>query len=172
MALKKKKPVKKTGNTAPRLRTTRTIQHARDSFLAALAETGNITRSCQKAKVPRQTAYDWKHADADFAQKWEAAVELGVDALEDEATRRAKEGTDKPVFHQGEQCGTIREFSDTLMVCLLKARRPDKFKERSQVDSKVDVTTHGSESIQETIDFLEGALAPGSDRKASKPLSH
>jgi hypothetical protein len=33
------------------------------------------------------------------------------------------------VFHQGREIGAIREYSDTLLVFMLKARRPAKFRD-------------------------------------------
>ncbi len=46
--------------------------------------------------------------------------------------RRAFEGVEEPVFHQGKQCGTIRRYSDTLTIFLLKAHRPAKYRERRE----------------------------------------
>src|SRR5574337_1699712 len=66
----------------------------------------------------------------DFSAAWDAALELGTDSLEDEAVRRAHEGTLKPVYQGGKKVGTIREYSDTLLIFMLKARRPERFKER------------------------------------------
>lgn len=34
------------------------------------------------------------------------------------------------MFYQGEQCGTIREYSDTLAIFLLKAHKSEKYRER------------------------------------------
>lgn len=101
-------------------------------FLAALSETANVTHSCEVTGIARASAYEWREADEGFKAKWDAALVLGTDALEDEAIRRAKVGTLKPVFYQGEECGTIREYSDTLMIVMLKSRRPEKFKERHE----------------------------------------
>jgi hypothetical protein len=50
--------------------------------------------------------------------------------LEDEAVRRGREGHLRPVFHQGKEIGAIREYSDTLLIFMLKARRPAKFREQ------------------------------------------
>lgn len=111
-------------------RTDRTVQRARDAFLAALSEGLSVTGACIKASLPRQTAYDWRSADKEFAAAWDSALEEGTDRLEDEARRRAYEGTDKPVTHQGAITATYKEYSDTLMVLLLKARRPAQYRER------------------------------------------
>lgn len=58
---------------------------------------------------------------------------MAADRLEQEAIRRAVDGTNKPVFFQGEIVGFEKEYSDTLLVLLLKAHKPDKYRERSDV---------------------------------------
>ena len=49
--------------------------------------------------------------------------------LEEEAARRAFHGTLKPVFHQGIECGQIRVYSDTLIMFLLRAANPGKYRD-------------------------------------------
>ena len=117
-----------TGGVASR--TDRTAKK-RQAFLAALAETGNILKSSEIARVARRTAYDWKAADPEFADAWERALDIGADALEDEAVRRAVDGVEEPVFYQGKACGVVRKYSDTLLIFLLKGRRPEKYRDRS-----------------------------------------
>ena len=116
-----------TGRLASR--TTRTSKK-KGGFLDALAETCNVARAAELAGVARSTVYDWRVADSDFADEWEHALDLGADALEDEATRRAVEGVDEPVFYQGKACGVVRRYSDTLLIFLLKGRRPEKYRDR------------------------------------------
>ena len=93
-----------------------------------------MSRACEAVDISRFTAYAWRDNDQNFAAEWERAKEAGVDALEDEARRRAFEGTAKPVFHQGIQCGTIQEYSDTLTIFLLKGARPEKYRERTSTE--------------------------------------
>ena len=100
------------------------------AFLATLATTCDVTLSCKSAKVPRSTIYDWREVDAEFRASWEKAQDQGTDALEDEAIRRGREGVEEPVFYQGIAVGTVRKYSDTLLTTMLKARRPEKFKDR------------------------------------------
>ena len=71
-----------------------------------------------------------------FAAEWEDAVESGTDLMEDEMRRRAVEGVDEPKFHDGQICGYARRYSDTLLIFMLKARRPEKFKDRAEVAHK------------------------------------
>lgn len=100
------------------------------AFLAALAETGIVKRACEAVGIVRQTAYNRYDNDAEFAKGWDAALKIGVTALEDEAHRRGFEGVDEPVFHQGVRCGSVRKYSDTLAIFLLKAHKPEKYRER------------------------------------------
>lgn len=115
-------------------RTDRTDIKKADEFLDALREGLSISGASAKSKLPRRTAYDWRNADEEFAKQWDEAVEAGTDALEDEAKRRAQFGVSKPVFHKGHICGHIQEFSDTLLMFTLKARRPEKFRENMKLE--------------------------------------
>lgn len=107
-----------------------------DPFLEKLAECGNVTRSCKAAGISRWTAYRYRAEHPDFEAAWNDAVKIAVGLLEDEAWRRAREGTKKPVFYKGIKAGTIREYSDTLLIFLLKAH--DK-----KYRDTLDVTTGG-----------------------------
>ena len=89
----------------------------------------NVTLACRSAGIPRRSAYDWRENDADFARRWEEALDEGIDLLEAELQRRAFEGTERPVFYKGQQCGTWRTYSDALAMFLLKAHRPEKYRD-------------------------------------------
>lgn len=117
-------------------RTVRTL-NTREAFIAALTESGNVTKSCQMVGIGRMTAYDWRREDPDFAAAWDAALEVGIDGLEDEANRRGHDGWDEPVFFQGQEVGVVRKYSDALLLALLKANRPEKYRERRET-----VNTH------------------------------
>jgi hypothetical protein len=99
---------------------------------------GNVSEACAAAQIGRQSAYDWRNDDADFAAAWDEALDEAADTMEREAWRRAVEGTEKPVFGslgRGEgtgEVGRIREYSDTLLIFMLKAARPEKFRERTE----------------------------------------
>lgn len=101
----------------------------RAEFLDYLRDGWSITASAGKISVSRQAVYALKLADDEFAKEWQDAYESGTDVYEDEAKRRAIEGTEKPVFYQGEIVGHIREYSDTLLIVALKARRPEKYRD-------------------------------------------
>lgn len=106
-------------------------------FLDALRETANVTVAARSVGVSSGTAYKHKAADPLFAEQWAEALEEAVDLLEHEAHRRAFEGTKKPVFYKGGECGYVTEYSDGLAQFLLKAHRPDKYRERSEVKQEI-----------------------------------
>src|SRR5206468_803097 len=98
-------------------------------------------------------AYDLRCADEQFADAWEDALEAGTQVLEDEARRRAL------------------DRSDTLLIFLLKARRPHVYRDNVRVAS-VGVMRHEygrNETARPTVDHaavLEvlceaGLIAPG-----------
>ncbi len=102
-------------------------------MLAALAETGNVSKAAEAAGVGRTTHYLWAREDPEYARAADSAMETAADVLEEEARRRAHDGVDEPVFYQGEVCGTVRKYSDTLLIFLLKGAKPDKYRERTSV---------------------------------------
>lgn len=102
----------------------------REKFLEALAEGKTVLDAAKQIGVNPKTVYRWREADKKFADAWADAYLIGNDALEEEAQRRAVGGVEKPVFYQGVQVGTVREYSDTLLIFLLKARNPSRYCER------------------------------------------
>jgi hypothetical protein len=113
-------------------------------FLRALAETGIVSIAVEIAGTSRTRVYELRKRDAAFAKAWEDAEEKAADALEAEAWRRAVAGVQKPLVSAGKvvrdddgQPLAIRRYSDTLMLALLKARRPERFKDRAVVEHDI-----------------------------------
>jgi len=94
-----------------------------------LAEMGNIFRACEASGLDRGYAYNVKAKDPEFAAAWDKALEDSADRMEAEAWRRAMKGVERPVFHKGCEVGLVREYSDVLLIFMLKGLRPDKFRE-------------------------------------------
>jgi hypothetical protein len=124
-----------------RLRLTRQRQ---ERFLKALAETGIVSAAVEIAGTSRTRVYELRKRDPSFAAGWVDAEERAADALEAEAWRRAVAGVQEPLVSAGkvvrdddDQPIAIRRYSDTLMLALLKARRPEKFKDRAVVEHDI-----------------------------------
>src|SRR5215831_17262598 len=99
----------------------------RDKFLEALEASLTVTKACEALGIGRRTVYDARKSDPEFAAAWDAAYERGTAALEDEAVRRAYYGVPKPVYYKGAKCGELTEYSDTLLMFMLKVRDPAKY---------------------------------------------
>ena len=105
-------------------------QRKQSAFLAAFAEHATVAAAAKVADVGRRTHYDWLEADEAYAARFTDVEEGVTEALEAEARRRAQHGVDEPVHYQGKKVDTIRRYSDTLLIFLLKARRPEMYRER------------------------------------------
>ena len=124
-------------------RTARQVKARKEAFLAAYRLSGNVSGAARAADVDRTTPYRWGEEDEDFKTAWEVAEQESIDRLEEEARRRAHDGVVDYVVSQGklvyiedpethEQVPLVkRVYSDTLMVLLLKAHRPEKYKDRA-----------------------------------------
>lgn len=91
-------------------------------------------RSAQAAGIERTTVYARQKASKTFAAQMAEAEKDALEELELEAYRRAVHGTKRPVWFKGERCGFVREYSDTLLVVLLKARAPEKYRENTKIE--------------------------------------
>ena len=130
------KPRKRAAKTLDEQRTERTsIKKAR--FVEALrANAGTVAAAARDAGIERrETAYDWRKKDPDFAEAWDDAMEDVTETAERELYRRAVTGIDKPVFYKGVVCAeAIREYSDTCLIFLLKSKRPEVYRDRQSVE--------------------------------------
>ena len=113
----------------------------RKVFLEALRNTGNVTLAADTAGVHRSTAYYAKEEHQDFAERWEAALAVAGSGMEEEARRRAMDGVLEPIYYQGEAVGATRKFSDGLLMFLLRAHNPKKYRENMRVERSGKVDT-------------------------------
>jgi hypothetical protein len=119
-----------------RRRPTPLTAEKRAAFLAALADGRTVKEAAAATDIARQQWYAYRTADETLAAAWDAALDEGTEVLEAEARRRAVEGVTKErgIYHKGICVGTYveTEYSDTLLIFLLKARRPHVYRERWQ----------------------------------------
>lgn len=104
-----------------------------DIFLKSLADLGNVSAACKKAKVSRDAAYDKKKLDEGFAQAWKVALKTAVESLEAEAWKRARDGVKENVYQMGGKVGTVTKYSDTLLIFLLKAHKK-KYRDTARIE--------------------------------------
>ena len=108
-------------------------------FLLSFARVGVVKTACAEAGIARDTLYQWLEHDEPFGVRYHQAEKDAADVLYAEAFRRAVEGTQKVVVSQG-RVVTVngmplveREYSDTLLLNLLRAR-DTRFRQKSQVE--------------------------------------
>ncbi|UTW56170.1 hypothetical protein [Kordiimonas sp. SCSIO 12610] len=97
------------------------------SFIKALECGETVSSAAALLGVERSDLYAWRLEDAAFDAAWARAWSSGADMLEEEAIRRAVTGVEKPVFRGGEVVGHVRDYSDSMLMFLLKARKPELF---------------------------------------------
>ncbi len=111
---------------------TKLTRQRKQTFLEHLRATCNVTESAQLAGVSRTAMYERRAIDPELAKAWDDAVEQATDALEKEARRRALDGVDKPIYFQGKKVDLIKEYSDPLLMFMLRGHRPAKYRETAQ----------------------------------------
>jgi hypothetical protein len=112
-------------------------------FLRVLEDTASPKAAAQACGISRTLAFEYKARDPEFKVLWEQAVEVAMDALLDEAYRRACLGVEEPLTYQGQISRdgdgnpiTVRKHSDRLLEVMLKFRFGDQMADRLRV--KVD----------------------------------
>ena len=102
---------------------------AKALFINALTVGATVEAAASYAEVNRRTLYRWRSEDTVFAKSWQQA-ETGKapsSTLEAEAVRRAVIGVKKPVYRGGEIVGHTTDYSDSMLMFLLKAHHPEKY---------------------------------------------
>jgi hypothetical protein len=88
----------------------------KDAVLQAYVEAGTVAGAARAGGISRQTFYDWIESDPSFANAVVMCRQELADDLEAEAFKRAREG------------------SDTLLVFLLRAHRPERYRDRHVIE--------------------------------------
>lgn len=119
------------------------------TFIEGFEDSGLVNEACRLAGIGRATAYRHRQADEDFALAWHDAEEKLVDQMEREAYRRAAEGVDEPIFYKGQEIATVKKYSDTLLIFLLKARKPEVFREQFDHRISGQIKTSGTTDLSQ-----------------------
>lgn len=96
-------------------KTPQQLQAQKNRFLRAVERFGTLTAGCKAARVSPHTVYEWREQDIEFTIREHEARERCADELEAVVLKRAK------------------KRSDILAIFLLKAMRPERFRERYEI---------------------------------------
>ncbi len=99
------------------------------AFIEALADTGSVKAACKRVSRAEVGAYMLRrHPQAEsFRKAWQAALDLGIQKIEDVAMDRALNGVEVPVYAYGKIIGTRRMYNDRLLMFMLRNRAPERF---------------------------------------------
>jgi len=121
------------------------------AFIAAYTHCASVSESARIVGLDRKQHYEWLKADRHYRAAFEAEAEQAAQSLEDEAVRRALEGVKRPMYYRGKPVRTGRgrsgrtvyevEYSDQLLVLLLKRFRPQLYREHvtAEVSGTIDL---------------------------------
>jgi hypothetical protein len=128
------------------MRTIRTAKK-RHLILDAIAGGLSVTAAARQAGISRRAVYDWRAADAGFAEDFETAFERGSDRLADHALQR--------VF------SSMDPAHDALLIYLMKQRDPQRFN-RKMVDARIVGDPNNSVTVQHQAGVVDpGQVQPG-----------
>ncbi len=138
-----------------------------------------MSSAAEAVKINRLTHYNWLRDDPEYPPLFEKAKEAAVDVLVREATRRAVAGVEKLKWHQGTPCmvplfdskGRVirnekngepemvpyveHEYSDTLLIFLMKAADPKRFNDRLVVESQQYIEHSGEVGVSAAIEAVQ-----------------
>jgi len=105
----------------------------RNVFLSILAKTGKVAEAARACgHTDTSTFQKFRRNDEEFAEAWDEALEAAAHVLEAEAIRRATEGVLEPVFYKGEVAGYKTNYSDTLLMFVLRGLKPGVYRENAR----------------------------------------
>jgi hypothetical protein len=99
------------------------------AFIEALADLGSVEAAARAVDMSSVGAYQLRRQPGagEFRAAWEAALQLGIQRIEDVAMDRALNGTEEPVYSYGKLLGTRTKHNDRLLMFMLRNRAPERF---------------------------------------------
>lgn len=126
--------------------TSNTVKAWIEPFFEMFSEFGMVAMACRNAKVSRSTVYLERKENPAFSERWDEIESETTDEMERAAYERAVDGVVKPTAF-----GNVKVYSDTLLIFMLKARKPDVYRER------VDIKHEGTIKNEIGVAVPEGA---------------
>jgi len=131
-------------------------------FIAALADTGCVEHAAMRVSMTPESCYRLRRAPGaeGFSAAWDVALQHAARVLLDTAFERAFNGSAEPVFdREGMRTGTRFRHSDRLMMFLLRAYMPERFRHANRdwrgPDEALPPSALAAPPIAETLRLLE-----------------
>lgn len=130
----------------PRLTT-----QTKNKIVKTIAETGDEATACATYNVGAASFRLALEKDHSFAERVSNAKRLYLAELEQEAKRRAVNGVTRKKYYQGEEIGEEQEYSDKLMVELLRAAAPEKYSRKTNVENNTTVNVEADQGMRQKL---------------------
>lgn len=130
----------------------RFTESRKEIYLAELRRTGLKPDACKATNVTRVTVSRHREKDPDFAEAELQAMITYRRLIEDEIQRRGIEGVARPVYQGGEKVGSIRDYSDALLIRLAKRHIPE-YRDSIKVDQRTEHS--GSLALEADLSKLD-----------------
>lgn len=139
------------------------------AFLGAYKSAGSVGAAADAAKIDRNRHYEWLRSDNVYRGIFESVQEDLADSLESEAIRRARDGVKRPVMYKGSQVKVGRrilyhqEYSDQLLITLLKRFRPALYREHvmTEVTGSVELIDRLNAGRQRVLEMRKAENTAG-----------
>ena len=116
-----------------------------------------MSMAARHAGLSRSTLYRHRAQDHAFAKAWDLALDEATDRLAGEAVRRAVTGVEEVRYFKGEPIGSVRKYSDQLLMFLLRAYRPSVFGRSTKGQDQIDAASP-DDARQELIEKWRDCL--------------
>ena len=96
------------------------------AFLRVYRATLSVGTAARASNIGRRH-YHWLEQDPAYQSAFTALRQEIFDELHDQAVQRAVQGWLEPVVYKGVTCGSVRRYSDRLLMFLLQLDMPEKY---------------------------------------------
>ena len=103
-------------------------------FLNTFPIYGVIGKTATAVKITPQAVYRWIATQPSFCNIFQQVRALLKHLMEDAAVSRSVYGVKEDIFYKGEVVGEKTNFSDSLLMFMLRAADPGTYREKSSLD--------------------------------------
>lgn len=148
------------------------LTHLKEPFLIELRKRVYVTQAAEAVGLSRQTIYEWRKTDIDFARRMDEVDAATLDVLRSEAFRRAVVGNEEPMSING-QVVMVKRYSDYLLDRLLRSKDP-AFKDNLRVDIHLNFVNMLVAKLQQIVQRVAPLVCPHCKKslEVRKDLSH
>ena len=137
------------------------------AFLAGFVAGMGVKRASELSGVSRFSHYQWMREDIGYRERFQRAHMILADDAAQEVYRRAFRGVETPVIHRGRITGWYKSYSDALAMFMLKALRPNVYRDNAEVPvgpAAITIRVVSPEERQKAREAERAALAAADGR--------